>query len=256
MRHLFLSTALATAALIGLPAVLQAADTSTQASAQSGASGGQAQSGGQMQSTAQTQSTAMSMEALRSNLEAAGFTNIEIVDATYLVRAETQDGERVVMFLDPPRQTAAAQTGQQGSGQQAAADQATGQQSGDQQAGGEQPSAAGMLAESYRSFGETGMGSSRTVAGDLTADDLMDKAVVDQGGETIGTVSDLLVDQTDEVRAAVIELDDGEHVAVAIDNLEIEQGAGGQVALDMDRSRLEQQPRYAREGSDWNLTHN
>lgn len=230
MRHLLLSTTLATAALIGFPAALQAADTSSQAAAQPSSSG------------AQAQVTAMSMEALQSNLEAAGFTNIEIVDAAYLVRAETQDGERVVMFLDPPRQTAAAQT-------QAAQQESAGQ------AGGQQQSAAGMLAESYRSYDQSGMDSSRDVAANLTGDDLMDKDVVDQAGETIGTVSDLLVDQTDEVRAAVIDLDDGEQVAVAIDNLEIEEGAGGQVALDMSRSQLEQQPRYERTGGEWRLTH-
>lgn len=255
MRHLLFATALATVALVGLPATLDAAGTGSQsASARSTASGGE------------TQGMPMGRDALRSHLEAAGFTNIEIVDAAYLVRARTQDGDQVVMFLDPPRQTASAQTGavpegtdQQTSGQQAAADQTTKQQAAadqatGQQAGGQQAGAGDMPAQSYRSFEQGGMDRSRAVSADLTGDEILGNEVVDQSGATIGTVSDLLVDQTDEVRAAVIEMD-GQHVAVAVDKLEIEEGAGGQLALDMSRSQLEQQPRYEQRGDNWNLTH-
>src|SRR5690606_21851054 len=48
------------------------------------------------------QSSAMSQQKLRSALEAAGFTQINIIDSTYLVRAQTEDGNNVVLYIDPP----------------------------------------------------------------------------------------------------------------------------------------------------------
>lgn len=244
MRHLFLSTALATVALVGFPAALKAADTSTQASAQTGASGGQAQGGAQMQSPA------MSMETLRSNLEAAGFSNIEIVDAAYLVRAETEDGERVVMFLDPPRTTASA--GEAGSGQQQPQDET--QQAAQQ--GGEmgQAGATGELGDRYRSFEQANMDREQWVVGDLTAEDLLDKEVVDPSGEVIGTSSDLLVDETDRVRAVLVDMEDGSHLAIAVDRLELEQGGGGQLVSDIGPTEIEAQPRYQLEELEWYRT--
>lgn len=48
------------------------------------------------------QSSAMSQQKLRSALEAAGFTQISIIDSAYLVRAQTEDGNNVVLYIDPP----------------------------------------------------------------------------------------------------------------------------------------------------------
>jgi hypothetical protein len=48
------------------------------------------------------QFSAMSKQKLRSALEQAGFSQINIVDAAYVVRAKTKDGENVVMYIDPP----------------------------------------------------------------------------------------------------------------------------------------------------------
>ena len=46
--------------------------------------------------------SAMSQQKLRSALEAAGFTQINIIDSAYLVRAQTEDGNNVVLYIDPP----------------------------------------------------------------------------------------------------------------------------------------------------------
>lgn len=61
------------------------------------------QSGAQQQSSAQSgvKSTAAQTQ-LRQSLEQAGFKNVKIVDAAYMVRARTADGNMAVMYIDPP----------------------------------------------------------------------------------------------------------------------------------------------------------
>lgn len=54
---------------------------------------------------------AMTQGKLKQSLEKAGFTNVRIVDAQYLVHARTEDGNPVVMFINPPS-SATAQAGQ------------------------------------------------------------------------------------------------------------------------------------------------
>jgi hypothetical protein len=56
----------------------------------------------QGQSPQGQQFSAMSKQTLRSALEQAGFSQINIVDAAYVVRAKTKVGENVVMYIDPP----------------------------------------------------------------------------------------------------------------------------------------------------------
>lgn len=45
---------------------------------------------------------AMSMDTLRNSLKQAGFRDVRIVDATYLVHAITSDGTFVIMTVNPP----------------------------------------------------------------------------------------------------------------------------------------------------------
>lgn len=218
MKRLLLTTALATAAFALAPelGLAQSSDQQQARSAQQGQTG-------------QTQSLAMSQDALRRALEGAGFSNIQIVDATYLVRAQSPDGEQVVMFLDPPRQMAQAGQGQQGSAGQAGT----------------------AMQARYTSFKESDRAPTTTVAGDMTAQDLLDNEVVDQTGETLGTVADLLVGQNERVQAALIETSRGDRVAVPIDRLQIEEGSGEGLTLDMSQAELEQQPKYQQQGQDW-----
>ncbi|MFO1039631.1 MAG: hypothetical protein U1E45_22535 [Geminicoccaceae bacterium] len=44
----------------------------------------------------------MTQQKLRSDLEKAGFSNVNVLDAAYLVQAQTSDGNRVMMFINPP----------------------------------------------------------------------------------------------------------------------------------------------------------
>lgn len=46
--------------------------------------------------------SAMAQSKVRDQLTKAGFQNVEILDASYLVRAQTEDGNTVLMVIDPP----------------------------------------------------------------------------------------------------------------------------------------------------------
>lgn len=91
MRQIFIS-ALGLALVASVPALAQSSQTG-----QSSSSKGQ---GAATQSS--TQIHAMSQDNLRKQLQQAGFKNIEILDAAYLVQAQTSDGNSVFMTINPP----------------------------------------------------------------------------------------------------------------------------------------------------------
>ena len=97
------ATALAAAAILALtvPAIAQQ-------------SGSQAQEKDQMAANA---SQTDAQDKLRQSLDKAGFEDIEIVDAAYLVHAHDADGRFTVIYIDPPATTT-------GSGSEAAASSA------------------------------------------------------------------------------------------------------------------------------------
>jgi hypothetical protein len=55
-------------------------------------------------------------ERLREQLARAGFREVRILDAAYLVRAVTQDGQTVVMMVNPPTMAAGLPGGVPGTG--------------------------------------------------------------------------------------------------------------------------------------------
>lgn len=97
MHAKLIMTALVGAALTG-PAFAQ---TSGSMPGPQG-SGTQAQPSGQARSQGQSQSQAMGQQQLRRQLEQAGFRDVQILDAAYLVQARTQDGNTVFMMINPP----------------------------------------------------------------------------------------------------------------------------------------------------------
>lgn len=64
-----------------------------------GASGSPSASPG---SAGQNRSPAMSQDRLRQVLGQAGFQNVRILDAAYLVQAQTREGDTVMMVINPP----------------------------------------------------------------------------------------------------------------------------------------------------------
>ncbi|MFL9824081.1 PepSY domain-containing protein [Rhodoplanes sp. SY1] len=78
-------------------------------------------------SQAQGQSShisAMSQDKLRKTLQQSGFTDIQIVDAAYIVHAKTSDGNMVEMYIDPP--TSVTRSSQSGSQSGSSAQSTTG----------------------------------------------------------------------------------------------------------------------------------
>jgi hypothetical protein len=124
--RLFPITAFAAAALFAAPAFAQ--QSSNQGGGQQSsqppkaqAAAGQNQQSGQGSGQQSAQMQAMGQGKLRSTLEKAGFSSIEILDAAYLVNAKSPDGNQVMMFINPPAVGASADASsggdQSGSGQ-------------------------------------------------------------------------------------------------------------------------------------------
>ncbi len=105
---------LITAAAVSLLALPAAAQQSPSTSPSGGSSGAQ------MGQSAQPQ--AATAQKVRQSLQQAGFQDISVVDAAYLVHAQTKDGNFVLMLVDPPGGPAAT-TGAGGAGSQAQASQ-------------------------------------------------------------------------------------------------------------------------------------
>ncbi|MBP2295054.1 hypothetical protein [Azospirillum rugosum] len=89
--------------------------------AQSSSQSGSAQKSGATATQPHSQIQAMSQDKLRKQLEQAGFKNVQVLDAAYLVQAQTQDGNQVFMTINPPSSmsggSASASGSQSGSGQ-------------------------------------------------------------------------------------------------------------------------------------------
>ncbi|WP_434620926.1 hypothetical protein [Azospirillum sp. B2RO_4] len=62
-----------------------------------------------------SQIQAMTQDKLRKQLEQAGFKNVTIIDAAYLVQAQTQDGNQVFMTINPPSQMSGSSSTNSGS---------------------------------------------------------------------------------------------------------------------------------------------
>ena len=110
----FATSALAALALGAAPALAQSSGTS------SGGSSGQtttSSSGQSSQSASQAMPKPMTQDKVNQVMKEAGFTNVTILDAAYLVQGTTKDGDQVLVMLNAPMmQAAAGRTGGTGSG--------------------------------------------------------------------------------------------------------------------------------------------
>ena len=114
---------IAAAAALGVglagPAFAQSSQGSQSGSGSSSSQGQQqSQSPGQKKEQGQSQQQVMGQERLRQQLTQAGFRDVQIVDTAYLVQARTQDGNTVLMTVNPPsaRSQASATSGGSSSG--------------------------------------------------------------------------------------------------------------------------------------------
>lgn len=116
MSSKFIAAAVLGLALAG-PALAQSSQSSQggsgSSSSGSSSSGQQAQSSGQQRQ--QGQSQIPSQERIRQQLSQAGFQNVQVLDASYLVRARTQSGETVLMVIDAAGMQGGGAAGMSGS---------------------------------------------------------------------------------------------------------------------------------------------
>ena len=75
---------------------------------QQGSNSKQAQGGAQQGQGGSQQWRAMSQGQLRHTLQQAGFKDVTIVDATYVVQAQSPSGDQVMLFINPPEVSSAA----------------------------------------------------------------------------------------------------------------------------------------------------
>lgn len=81
---------------------LLAAPAFAQTSGGSSSDATEGQTGQSAQAGSSSQMSAASQEKVRNQLTQAGFKQVEILDASYLVRAQTEEGNTVLMVIDPP----------------------------------------------------------------------------------------------------------------------------------------------------------
>lgn len=62
---------------------------------------------------------------IQKNLQAAGFTDIQIMPSSFLVRAKDRDGNPMMMVINPDSVTAVTEMGSQGNANQGNANQGT-----------------------------------------------------------------------------------------------------------------------------------
>ncbi len=109
MRTTLLTTSAIMALVIGgTPALAQSSGSSGQAGAKTSSSSSQAAS-----PSSQSKPKMMTQDKVRQVMKDAGFTNVNIIDAAYLVQATTKDGDQIMVLLNAPMMNSAssAQTG-------------------------------------------------------------------------------------------------------------------------------------------------
>ena len=95
MRPFFLAAATGAALALALPAVAQ----TTPPASNSGAQGQQAGDAGQVR------------QKLKQDLEQSGFTNVQVMPESFLVRAKDKQGRPVLMIVNPDSVTAITELG-------------------------------------------------------------------------------------------------------------------------------------------------
>lgn len=119
--HMLPATAFAAALGLAFASPASAQSTPGAGGASSGGSqaSGSKASGSQASAGQQTQAQTMSQDKLRQQLTKAGFRDVKILDAAYLVQAQTEDGNDVMMMINPPAsgiQTSGAMGGSSATG--------------------------------------------------------------------------------------------------------------------------------------------
>jgi hypothetical protein len=79
--------------------------------AASGSSGGKQDGASGQQQAGDQQPSLAGQQQVRDSLTKAGFQSVQILDATYLARGKTQNGDQITMMIDPSATTGEASSG-------------------------------------------------------------------------------------------------------------------------------------------------
>ena len=93
---------------------LSGGSSSSGSGGQQSGSSGQQSSGSQQGNSSSQQMHLRSQQEVRDSLTKAGFTNVQILDATYLATGKTKNGDQITMMIDPTAKTRSG--GSSGSG--------------------------------------------------------------------------------------------------------------------------------------------
>ncbi len=109
----------------------------------------------------------------------------------------------------------------------------------------------------HRSYMANAESGTATFPAGYSAEDFLDRDIVNAQGEELGEVVDLIVDQNNEVSMVVADIGGflglGEsRVAIDIDDITLAEGSGGLV-VSMDQSELEALPTYEENDGIWSL---
>lgn len=120
--------------------------------------------------------------------------------------------------------------------------------------------AAGTAASQFGSYRNAEPGSfSGTIAGNFSADDLMDRDIVDNDGNSVGEISDLLIGSDGSIQNVLVDVGGflglGQRtVAIDMNQLQMAQGdAGDELVVNMTKEQIENLPPVEQNEGGWGM---
>lgn len=122
-------------------------------------------------------------------------------------------------------------------------------------------SKAGSMAETdtksdYRSYDQSRSSFSGSIAGNMSADELMGTTIVDRDGNDVGKVNDLLIGHDGNITKVLVDVGGflgigARTVALDLDQLQPAQGSGDDLVIAMTKEQLKVLPRMERQDKTW-----
>ncbi|WP_191058731.1 PRC-barrel domain-containing protein [Geminicoccus harenae] len=114
-----------------------------------------------------------------------------------------------------------------------------------------------MTAQSYQPYSGQEAGSfTGTIAGDFSADDLMNRNIVDMEGNNVGQVSDLLIGSDGTIQNVLVDVGGflgigTRTVALGLDQVQMAQGDAEDLVVNMTREQVENLPQVEEQDGTW-----
>jgi sporulation protein YlmC with PRC-barrel domain len=115
----------------------------------------------------------------------------------------------------------------------------------------------GSTAQSYQPYSGQEAGSfTGTIAGDFSADDLMNRNIVDTEGNNVGQISDLLIGSDGTIENVLVDVGGflgigTRTVSLGLDQVQMAQGDGEDLVVNMSREQVENLPQVEERDGVW-----